>query len=285
MTKREYEKSKPSALLKAVDEFRSGAVGLNECCRKYKIRKSIFKRYLMGKMKREYDIKKVQENRESFELNELHQLLVYADDVNMLRENSKTTRENTTILLKASGKIQVPWNNSKQMSRSEQNCMQRLPSKERGGSVVCRHRARNMPIFCVIIRCKSNGTEKNSLRRRDLNPGFQLYVLMLYPLSHTGYHPCVGQNRLRLSSNSWVPSTGRPLHYVIEVYEPSPDLVDLIVMGMRIRFREKKFAEVVKDLHEEDEWEDQRDVGETSLMDKILEAEQAIGLNLEVIDD
>ncbi|KAJ4450074.1 hypothetical protein ANN_01481 [Periplaneta americana] len=35
---------------------------------------------------------------------------------------------------------------------------------------------------------KSNGTEKNSLRRRDLNPGFQLYVLMLYPLSHTGYN-------------------------------------------------------------------------------------------------
>ncbi|KAJ4428779.1 hypothetical protein ANN_25772 [Periplaneta americana] len=30
---------------------------------------------------------------------------------------------------------------------------------------------------------------KNSLRRRDLNPGFQLYVLMLYPLSHAGYNP------------------------------------------------------------------------------------------------
>ncbi|KAJ4450966.1 hypothetical protein ANN_02401 [Periplaneta americana] len=83
---------------------------------------------------------------------------------------------------------------------------------------------RNIPghlhrIFCVIIRCKNNGTEKNSLRRRDLNPGFQLYVLMLYPLSHTGYHPGVGQNRLSLSSSSWVPSSGLPLHYVIDVYE------------------------------------------------------------------
>ncbi|KAJ4435714.1 hypothetical protein ANN_18330 [Periplaneta americana] len=46
-----------------------------------------------------------------------------------------------------------------------------------------------------------------------------LYVLMLYPLSHTGYHPGVGQNRLRLSSNSWVPSSGRLLHYGIDVYE------------------------------------------------------------------
>ncbi|KAJ4443557.1 hypothetical protein ANN_05230 [Periplaneta americana] len=32
-----------------------------------------------------------------------------------------------------------------------------------------------------------NGTEKNSLRHRDLNLGFQLYVLTLYPLSHTGF--------------------------------------------------------------------------------------------------
>ncbi|KAJ4433381.1 hypothetical protein ANN_15640 [Periplaneta americana] len=32
MIKQEYVKSEPSAVLKALDEFRSGAVGLNECC-------------------------------------------------------------------------------------------------------------------------------------------------------------------------------------------------------------------------------------------------------------
>ncbi|KAJ4439416.1 hypothetical protein ANN_07540 [Periplaneta americana] len=42
-------------------------------------------------------------------------------------------------------------------------------------------------IFCVIVRRKSSGTEKNYLRHRDLNACFQLYVLMLYPLSHTGF--------------------------------------------------------------------------------------------------
>ena len=52
-----------------------------------------------------YVITRVQENRTRFELNGKHQLLVYADDVNLLGENLQIVRENTEIFIKASKDI------------------------------------------------------------------------------------------------------------------------------------------------------------------------------------
>ena len=47
----------------------------------------------------EYAIKRVQVNQDGLKLNGTHQLLVYADDVNILGGSAHTVKENAEVLL------------------------------------------------------------------------------------------------------------------------------------------------------------------------------------------
>jgi hypothetical protein len=68
---------------------------------------------LLTNLALEYAISKVQENQVGLKLNGTHQLLVYADDVNLLGDNVDTMKKNTQTLIDTSKEVGLEVNTEK----------------------------------------------------------------------------------------------------------------------------------------------------------------------------
>ena len=82
----------------------------------------------------EYAIRKVQENQVGLKLNGTHQLLVYADDVNLLGNNTGTIKKNTQTLTDTSKEVdlEVNTNKTKYMLLSHQQNAAEKHDKKKG---------------------------------------------------------------------------------------------------------------------------------------------------------
>ncbi|KAJ4427341.1 hypothetical protein ANN_24961 [Periplaneta americana] len=131
-----------------------------------------------GSLKVKYAVTKAQENRKDSELNRLHQLLVYADDLNMSGENPQTIRENIGALLEASKEIDFEVNPGKTKRSRWAGHATRMGESRNAYRVLVGRPEGKRPLGRRRHRWENN--IKMDLRRWDMMVGTGLILLSIW---------------------------------------------------------------------------------------------------------
>jgi hypothetical protein len=125
----------------------------------------------------EYAITKVVQNQVSLDLNGTHQLLIYADDINLLGDSINTIKENTESLLEASRNVGLEINSE----RTKYMIMSRHPySGQKQNITVAKKSFENVAKFKYLGMTLKNQNEIES----RLNSGNACYYSVQNLLSY-----------------------------------------------------------------------------------------------------
>jgi hypothetical protein len=99
-----------------------------------------------------YAIRKVQENQVGLKLNGTHQLLAYADDVNLLRDNMDAIKKTTETLIAERSFGNVPQFNYLGTTVTNQNLIQEEIKRRLNSASACYHSVQNLPSSSLLSK-------------------------------------------------------------------------------------------------------------------------------------